>query len=365
MIAARSLHFIAPGELRGATGGYVYDRRMAAGLRELGWQVTVHSLDASFPHPSDGALQAAQALLALLPDEAMVLIDGLALGAMPELLRAQAARLLLLGLIHLPLAAEVGLPPERARELRHSEGQALQSVRHVIVTSGVTAQMLVPYGVPTTRLSVIEPGVDEVRPAPRRARRELQLLCVASISRGKGQQRLIEALAGLASRDWQLTCVGTLTHDPRAVAQLRASVVACGLSERVQLVGEVEHEALAPYFLNADVFVLATQLETYCMAVAEALAYGLPVVATRTGAIAELIGGGAGLLVPPDDTNALQTALERVLSEPGLLATLAMGAAAARARLVRWPQRCEQLSDLLARLAAQPPRALAHASETC
>ncbi|MGH8143162.1 MAG: glycosyltransferase family 4 protein, partial [Steroidobacteraceae bacterium] len=89
----RALEFLVPGDLRAATGGYVYDRRMIAGLRALGWQVTVHTLEASFPEPTSAALAHAHRTLASLPAHALVLIDGLALSAMPEVLRAYCAQL--------------------------------------------------------------------------------------------------------------------------------------------------------------------------------------------------------------------------------------------------------------------------------
>ncbi len=75
-----------------ATGGYGYDRQIIAGLRELGWQVTVHSLDASFPFPTASALEQARSVFAGLPDDACVLVDGLAFGALPEVLAPHARR---------------------------------------------------------------------------------------------------------------------------------------------------------------------------------------------------------------------------------------------------------------------------------
>ena len=69
---------------------------------------------------------------------------------------------------------------------------------------------------------------------------------------------------------------------------------------------------------------------------AEALARGLPVVSTATGAIADLVGPDAGLLVPPGDAAALTTALSAVVTDPALRARLAAGAQRARARLRSW-----------------------------
>ena len=78
-----SVEFVVPGSLETLTGGYGYDRRMIAGLRERGWSVTVHALDDSFPTPDAAAREQAAGVLATIPDDALVLVDGLALGALP------------------------------------------------------------------------------------------------------------------------------------------------------------------------------------------------------------------------------------------------------------------------------------------
>jgi glycosyltransferase involved in cell wall biosynthesis len=111
------------------------------------------------------------------------------------------------------------------------------------------------------------------------------------------------------------------------------------VEDRVILVGALDAVALAACYDRADVFVLATLHETYCMAVAEALARGLPVISTTTGAIPDLVGVGerrAGLLVPPGDGAALTAALARVLGDAPLRQRLAEGARRVREGLPTW-----------------------------
>src|ERR1700689_1856853 len=140
---------------------------MIAGLRNLGWQVTIHTLEASFPHPTAGALEHAQGIFAGRPDQELVLVDGLALGAMPHVGHPQANRLRLLALIHHPLGAESGLAPKQALELARSERLAMQAMRHVLVTSHATQRALLADGVDPARVSVVEPGTDPAALAPR------------------------------------------------------------------------------------------------------------------------------------------------------------------------------------------------------
>ena len=156
---------------------------------------------------------------------------------------------------------------------------------------------------------------------------------------------LLDALAAAPCGEWQLTCAGSLTRHPVTAARVRAAIIRLGLEDRVTLAGDLDGEALSACYNRADIFVLATRQETYGMAVAEALARGLPVVATMTGAIPELVGNEAGLLVPVDDTRALANALARVMGDAGLRARLAEGARRMRDRLPTW-------EDASARMAA-------------
>ncbi|MGC1457736.1 MAG: glycosyltransferase family 4 protein [Steroidobacteraceae bacterium] len=346
-MSARALEFLFPGDLEAATGGYGYDRRIISGLRALGWRVAVHALDASFPDPTGHALHHAQALLVRLPDQALVLVDGLAAGAMPQLLRAQAARLRLVALVHHPLAAESGLAAHRALELRNSEQLALSAVRHVIVTSEATKLALRSYGVGPDSVSVVPPGTDAVVLAHATHGAILKMLCVAALIPRKGHDVLFEALAPLPPR-WSLTCVGSLERSPATVRQLRAQLQKLKLEEQVTLAGEVDAATLEQYYRYADLFVLATRFEGYGMAVAEALAHGLPVIGTNVDAIAELVGRDAGLLVAPDDAPALSAALGSVLNDPALLDSMAAGATLIRNILPTWSESCSLMSRVLA-----------------
>ncbi|HVH26022.1 MAG TPA: glycosyltransferase family 4 protein [Vicinamibacterales bacterium] len=350
---------LAPAPLDARTGGYEYDRRMAAGLRARGWRVEVRELDPSFPRPTHAARDRAARLLADVADNTTVLIDGLAFGAMPSELTREASRLRFVALIHMPLADAVGLSAAEAARLEASERLALATARLVVVTGRSTVATMERYGVERRRIAVVEPGTD-LTPRARGTRRDspgrhLELLAVGSLTEGKGYEVLIHALARIPDRAWHLTCAGSLDRDPPAVARVRAAVRREKLEDRVTLAGEVDGEALAAHYDAADVFVLATLRETYGMAVAEALAHGLPIVSTRTGAIPELVGatasrGPAGLLVPAGDVDAMSAALSQVMSDAGLRASLADAAWQARESLPAWDDAVHAMATTLERV---------------
>ena len=332
----RSLVFLIPGPLESRTGGYEYDRRMIAGLRARGWSIEVRELHGSFPHPTSAALDAAARVLAAIPDRTTVLIDGLALGAMPAEVEREASRLRIVALVHLPLAAEIGITHDMAARLEASERRALAAASLVIVTGKATTAALASYGVASNLITVVEPGTDRAPLARGSREGPLHLLCVATLNPGKGHDMLFRALAAVPHGDWRLTCAGSLERHPATVDRVRARLRTDGLEARVSLVGDLDAATLAACYDHADLFVLATLHESYGMAVAEALARGLPVVSTATGAISDLVGDEAGLLVPAGDTGALTSALSQVLGDGHLRARLAEGARRVRDRLPTW-----------------------------
>ncbi len=91
------------------------------------------------------------------------------------------------------------------------------------------------------------------------------------------------------------------------------------------------------------------------MVYAEAMAHGLPVIATIAGAISETVPSQAGLFVPPGDPAASARALRRVIAQPALAARLAAGSRAAGARLPDWPQATEEWESAFDRLVALDP----------
>lgn len=345
--------FVAPGSLRQLTGGYIYDKHIVDGLRHLGYRVAVRKVSERFPSPTVADLAGAARVLASIPKGAVVIVDGLAGGAMPRQIEREAERLRFVALVHHPLAHETGVSRNDGVRLWAHETWTLQHVRHVVVTSPRTAALLTrEYGVKRARLTCIEPGTERWR-ASRGTGRNF-LLCVATLTPRKGYLTLVRALARVAHLDWHLTCLGSLERDKATVRLVRHEIRKAGLDKRVTLAGEAgSHERLKSYYNRADLFVLATEYEGYGMAVAEAIASGLPVVSTPTGAIPWLVGRDAGVLVPCGDIDRLASVLERVLGDRRLLEKLRAGAMKRRKQLPTWEQAVRQFAGVIRTVARQ------------
>lgn len=333
-----TLELLLPIGLETRTGGFIYDRRIVGQLREHGCRVNVHELRGAFPLPAADELNEAEALLRGIRSGSTVVIDGLALGGMPEIVEHERARLRLTALIHHPLALETGLDPATAQRLRAAERRALAAVSRIVVTSRTTACALADFGVAAGRITVVSPGTDRSPLASGSGTPPLQLLCVATLTPRKGHAVLIEALAGLRDRPWRLACVGSVEQHPATAAALRRQIARFGLEDRVELLGELDNDGIDEAYARADAFVLASHYEGYGMALAEALARGLPIVTTRGGAIEETVPETAGLLVRPGDCEALRDALRRLIDNAPLRARLHAGACEARRALPTWQE---------------------------
>jgi glycosyltransferase involved in cell wall biosynthesis len=337
-----SLHVVLPNDIDDParpSGGNTYDRRVCRGLAALGWRVHEHAVPGSWPSPTDVDAAALASVLADLPDSAAVLLDGLVASAVPDVLRPQAGRLRLVVLVHMPLGDG-------------AEGEALAAARAVVTTSAwARGQLLSLYALPADKVRVATPGVD---PAPLVPGSDAgsHLLCVGAVIPGKGHDLLAEALAAIPDLPWSCVCAGTLDRDPGFAGQIRQQAAEYGLDGRMRLVGPRTGDRLDALYAAAGLLVLPSRGETYGMVVTEALARGIPVLATEVGGVPEALGhapdgGRPGILVEPDEPAALAGALRAWLSEPELRHRLRHAARLRRDTLGDWATTSELVSRTL------------------
>jgi len=350
----KEVAFVVPGDLATPTGGYVYDRRIIAELRALGWHVQVLDIGDGFPCPTAQTRAGARRRLAELPGGRLIVIDGLALGVLAEEAQALAPGCRLVALVHHPLALETGLSAEESLALRDSERAALACARHVITTSPGTARVLVAdYAVAPQRLSIVRPGTDRVAARPRAPAPVVDLLAVGSVVPRKGYDVLVAALAGISDLAWRFTIAGDRERAPETAQRLDAQIAGLGLAGRVTFAGAVAPQRLMQLYAAADLFVLPSRFEGYGMAYAEAIAHGVPVVGTQAGAIPDTVPAGAGVLVPPDDVEALAAILRGLIESPGERERLAAGARAAAATFPSWQESAALFARVLDQAAEQ------------
>jgi 2-deoxystreptamine N-acetyl-D-glucosaminyltransferase/2-deoxystreptamine glucosyltransferase len=242
----------------------------------------------------------------------------------------------------------------RARLLRALGGwierATLRRADAVVVLTDRTAAALRADGVAADRIEVLPSGFDpalfagphaDAFPGTGRPR-------IGYVGRLAGQKRadlLVEAF-GRMRRPAHLVVVG----DGPEAAALRRLVAASPAAGRITMTGFVEHSAVPAVLASLDVLVLPSAYEEMGSVLVEAMASGLPVVASAVGGIPEVVRDGeTGLLVPPGDVAALAEVLDRLAADPGLRARLAEGARA-RARGYAWPRLAEEVAAVYRRV---------------
>lgn len=349
MVAAT---FAIPGDITLPTGGYAYDREVLALLPSKGIEVRHLELPGGYPDPSKDDLARSAALVAATGRDTVLLIDGLAFGAMPAALVDGFDRTIV-ALVHHPLCLEAGLAPARAEVLRALETAALARAARVVVTSPTTARTLTAdFGVPAERITVAVPGTEPAKRATgsQGAGGKVALLAVGSVVPRKGYDVLVRALeidAATHAPDWTLSIVGAIDRSPATVEALRNQIAAAGLADRIEIAGPRSRDQLDGCYDRADIFVLSSHYEGYGMVLAEALARGLPIAMTTGGAAAETVPDGAALKVAPGDAVALQQAFRRVIDDAALRGRLADAAWAAGQTLPRWSDAAGLIADTI------------------
>jgi glycosyltransferase involved in cell wall biosynthesis len=164
----------------------------------------------------------------------------------------------------------------------------------------------------------------------------VDLLAVGSVVPRKGYDVLVAALARIPDLGWRLVIAGDRERSLETVRRLDAEIANLGLAGRISFAGAVAPQRLMQLYAAADLFVLPSRFEGYGMAYAEAIAHGVPVVGTQAGAVPQTVPAGAGVLVPPDDVEALAAVLRRLIASPSERERLAAGARAAAVTFPSW-----------------------------
>jgi glycosyltransferase involved in cell wall biosynthesis len=355
-VLTREVHVVVPAGIDDATspsGGNRYDRRLCEGLAHEGWVVHERAVPGGWPCPDTTSRDALRAVLAAAPDGAVVLVDGLVACGVPEVVVPAARRLALVVLLHLPLGDESGASPE----LQVREREVLSAAAAVVNTSPWAARRVVAlHGLDAARVTVAAPGVDPAPPAV--GSDGTSLLCVGALTRTKGQDLLVAALAYLRDLPWTCTLVGPL-RDATHVDAIRTTLARSGLTDRVRLAGALTGDDLDAAYAGADLLVVPSRAETYGMVVTEALARGLPVLTSDAGGLPETLGRDPegrvpGIVVPAVRTAALATGLCRWLLDPGLRDGLRQAAGLRRGMLQGWEVTARCVSSTLTATGGTP-----------
>lgn len=334
------LVLITTAPFEAVSGASFYHRRLLAAWQDMGGVSEIIALDAP-----------AVATMADRFDEtSAIIVEGSAFEpALPAMSGLQARGAL--ALIHHPTALEPGTPEARRNQLKQLETTLLPNFRGVIAASTPIAQRLSSeFGVLASRIHVLVPGTD---PQPQ-VRIDAQapfgapctILSLGTLTYRKGHDVLLRALAMLPDLNWHLILAGE-PRDAIYADQITALIDDLGINDRVERRGAAAGAELAALWARTDLFASATRFEGFGMAIAEAMARGLPVAITDGGAAGDLVVVGAGIVAPVDDIAQYSKALRRLIFSPALRAEMGAIAWNHARTLPQWPAQAAALERIL------------------
>ena len=254
----------------------------------------------------------------------------------------------------LPFAALAGVPvrlgsrrelnPDKTRTQIALQRQAYRCAHAVVANSNAAARQLASEGVRGDRVAVIPNGVDVSRFAARREPRPITTIAtVANLRTEKAHEVLLAAAARLLVHQPHLRFL--IAGDGPRLAELRALAESLHIASRVTFLGHCDD--VPALLAEADVFVLPSRSEAFPNGAIEAMASGLPVVASAVGGLLDLIDDGeTGVLVRPDDPIALADAIESLILSPERAVALGASARDAVTRRYSFDRMVRAFEDL-------------------
>ncbi len=347
--------FITVGDTQRLTGGYLYHARVFAGLLAQG--VVIDEIVASGAALHEQIEAAEQFGASFKPQHYdVIVIDALARGVVaPSAERWRAVRPVVVLVHQLPSIAEAEAEQIAAEQLLETP---LLAADHLIAVSAHGRDLLLARGAARDRIAVVSPGFDRLPQPDQRLPKTfdaVRALCVAQWTPRKGITTLIQA--------WTLGCwpgavlelIGETDADPSYTAEVH-TLIRHAPAGSIKVRGMVSDAELQAAYERANQFVLPSRFEGYGMVYAEALAYGLPVIATTIAPVQAIVGSEAGIFVPPDDPPALAATIEQLITNRMLWQRLADGALRRAAVLPRWDDTVRQFWQVLVDAARQRPR---------
>lgn len=369
IVPAVRVLLVVYGSLETLSGGYLYDRTLVRRLEAEGYPVRVHSQRLRAPYLANLAGNADPSLIRAAEDwrPDIIVQDELNHPSLFLLNRALERRIPAprIGLVHHLKSLEEGPVLERAAA-RRIERAYLAGLDGFIFNSEFTRSsveaVLGPgLGGPPDSAGkpwvVAPPGKDRLAGfSPRNAfvhrdGTSLRILFLGNVIPRKGLHVLVEALARIPDRPWSLTIAGRTDADPGYASRVLGRIREAGLDSRVSRLEAPGDSELPGVFRSHDLLAVPSQCEGFGIVYAEALTFGLPVIAGDLGGAGEIVYQGEnGYRVPWGDAEALAGRLSALADEPDRLRALSRAARQSADRLPTWEESMGRIVDFLAGL---------------
>nr|WP_049888078.1 glycosyltransferase family 4 protein [Natrinema sp. J7-2] len=344
--------------LEETSGGYRYDRRLVAGLRDRGHEVTVVTIPRRRYEANlvDNVSRNVAAELAALEVD-VLLQDEL---CHPSLIRHNRRRddaTPIVSVVH-HLRCREPRTAWRNACYRAIERRYLETVDAFVYNSETTRETVEALVGPT-RGVVAYPGGDHVETDLTRATIRtrahdsgpLRLVFVGTLVERKGLHTLLRGLAARPADEWTLTVVGDPTVDPAYARRIGRLIDGLGIAESVTVAGRQPDAALASTLRESHVLAVPSGYEGFGIVYLEGMGFGLPAVATAAGGASEVVTDGkTGKLVPPGEPRAVAAAVGSFATDRERLAEMGGAARDAYDAHPTWDDTVDRVASFTTRL---------------
>ncbi len=356
-----NIGFMIYGNLDQVSGGYLYDRMIVNRLRSMGEKIEIISLPSRnyFFSIMDNLSDKLSGIILknkidiLLQDE----LCHPSLFHLNQRLR-QKLQCPVISIVHHLRSSEVH-PEWQIKFYRDTEKRYLKTIDGFIFNSKTTRAVLKDF-LGEDRLSVVAyPGGDHVNPAVTEARINerycgfgpLKILFIGNVIPRKGLYTLVAALRRLPRHLWRLTVVGSLSMAAKYARRIRKLIYDAGLEDQVHMMDSIDNARLANLLEEHHCLAVPSFYEGFGIVYLEAMAYGLPVIATRAGAVSEIINDGVeGFLVSPGDETALAECIDRFIYDRNLLACMSFAAQTRYKKHPSWADSTGRIHNFLSKM---------------
>jgi len=344
------------GDIDSLTGGYLYEKKLVEYLRQQGHRADIVSIP-NLPYGLQFLANLWLPLYFQVRKYDVIIEDEMAHTAVClfNLWARYVNRTRVVAIVHMFSCVAAGSKWLRPL-VRSIEKTMLRSANLIIANSRHTREAAEKMGLPADAIVVVYPGLDtglarETRP---RHSDTIRFLSVGNWEPRKGLDTLIDAVSLLHNPHVALDIVGEDSLHPRYARRVRRNVSVSGMENSIRFHGRVGRESIARFYSAADVFVLPSSYEPFGIVFAEAMSFGLPIVAADAGGIPELVEHeDNGLLVPPDDAAALAAAIDRLASSADLRERLGKRSYEKSRGLNTWDDCFTTIHDHLKRLVGE------------
>jgi glycosyltransferase involved in cell wall biosynthesis len=304
-----------PGKIDSVSGGYIYNKNIIEGVRAHSVDVELLIPGTDFPFPSEKSIEMCREFFRKIERSSIVVVDSLILGTIPKLIEEFAEKLIIAGMIHLPLSLGPDFTEDEKEDFRERELTSFNYSKLLIVTSEFLKSEIVKMGIDEEKIHVVTPGINKTINERNYPENPINMLCVSRISEAKGQLDLLKALENLRYFNWNVTFCGGFDIQDEYFKTIRKSISNSGIDVRITFTGEISGNELEKFYQQADLLILTSYFETYSMVLQEAMAFKIPIISTSTGATTQTADSQVAKFYKPGDITKLGKHLLSVLGD--------------------------------------------------